>query len=199
MQRLGQENKHSEGASANDPNTISLHRLFGPSFQTHQHATQPDVAIPKADQGLTIQGFSYHLNDLAIPTGEAVDPYEMPAQEHAQTLFVTYMHRVHPSFPVVGRINLQNQFVKFLSRPGSKAPPKWLAIINLIFAIASQYSHRIQVEWRADERDHLIYCIRARMLIMRGETLFDHPDLQLIQVLGLMSYYFLAVDQVNRA
>jgi len=30
-------------------------------------------------------------------------------------------------------------------------------------------------------------------------TIFNHPDLQMVQIYGLVSYYLLEVDQVNRA
>lgn len=123
----------------------------------------------------------------------------MPTPEHARILFNTYMDRVHATFPIVGRINLQNQFTKYLARPMNRPPAKWLAIINVIFAIAARLSHLVQADWRADERDHLIYFTRARLLAIDSDTLFNHPDLQTIQVLGLMAFYLLCVEQVNRA
>lgn len=201
MQRLRQENKYGEGTKANESNSKRMHQ--GSTTLRRDQGPRPssksNVALPEADEGFTVQDSSYHLNDMAISTYEAVDPYEMPPQEHAQMLFMTYMTRVHPSFPFVGRINLQNQFTRFLARPGSQPPPKWLAIINMIFAIAAKYSHLIQAEWQADERDHLIYFTRARMLAIDADTMFNHPDLQMIQILSLMSLYLMTVDQVNRS
>lgn len=200
LQRLRKENKYGEGTSAQDANQERRYDISGLSFRTHTYQDTTNVALPEVGQGFTIQESSYHLNDLAIFAHEAVDPYEMPTNEHASMLFNTYMQRVHPTFPIVARMNLHNQFSKFMSRNGTQQPPrKWLAIINLIFAIAAKYSHLTQAEWQGNERDHTIYFTRARMLAITDETIFNHPDLQMIQVLGLMSYYLLAIDQVNRA
>lgn len=200
IQRLRKENKYGDlpAIDPDDPNHQRLKALSGPSMRP-QGMGDANPALAEADTGFTIQDSSYHLNDLAISTLDAVDAYEMPTPETAQTLFFTYFHRVHSSFPIVGQRNLQNQFAKFLARPMHRPPPKWLAIINLIFAISAKYSHLIQAEWQADERDHLIYFTRARMLTVDAETIFSHPDLQNIQVFGLMSFYLLAVDQINRA
>ncbi|KAK5954040.1 hypothetical protein OHC33_004611 [Knufia fluminis] len=200
LQRLRQENKYGEGTSAQDANQERLYELAGRSFRSHMSQNTTDVALPEADSGFTIQDSSYHLNDLNIFAYEAVAPYEMPTNDHARMLFNTYMQRVHPAFPIVGRMNLHNQFFKFMSKNGAQqAPRKWLAIINLIFAIAAKYSHFIQADWAGDERDHVIYFTRARMLAVTDETIFNHPDLQMIQILGLMSYYLLVIDQINRA
>ncbi|KAK5936744.1 hypothetical protein PMZ80_011007 [Knufia obscura] len=200
MQRLRQENKYGEGRAAQDPNQERLYEISGPSFRTHMNQNMSNVAPSEEHEGFTIEESSYHLNDLSIFAYDAVAPYEMPTNEHARMLFHTYMQRVHHSFPIVGRVNLHNQFFKLMSKNGSQqASRKWLAIINIIFAIAAKYSHLIQAEWAGDERDHVIYFTRARMLAITDETIFNHPDLQMIQILGLMSYYLMAVDQTHRA
>jgi len=120
-----------------------MHRLR----HENKYGDLPEVDandVSQAGSSLTIHDANYHLNDLGISTGEDVDPYAMPSQEHARTLFTTYVHRVHPTFPIAGQLNLQAQFNKYLLQPMSKPPPKWLAIINLIFAIAAKYSHLIR-------------------------------------------------------
>lgn len=202
IQRLRHENKQADNTSSSAAlANLAEHRrgFHGPSLPCptpHQHT---NAFLLEAEASAPVQESSYHLNDLSISTFEAVDPYEMPTPEHARILFTTYMNRVHATFPIVGRINLHNQFTKFLARPMNRPPQKWLAIINIIFAISAKLSHLVQAEWRADERDHLIYFTRARLLSIDAETLFNHPDLQGIQILGLMSFYLLSIEQVNRA
>lgn len=49
-----------------------------------------------------------------------------------------------------------------------------------------------------DERDHLLYFSRARLLSLNGNTILNHPDLQQVQVLGLIAFYLLATSQINR-
>ena len=68
----------------------------------------------------------------------------------------------------------------------------------MIFAIASKHAHLVQAPWQGNEQDHLEYLSRARMLSMNGDTLFGHPDLQQVQVEGLISFYLLSSDQMNR-
>lgn len=195
LQRVRQEIKSDP---PDDPHADRAKRIPG-SFYSPQQRSDTNMPGHEAEEDLTIQDSSYHLNDLAIVSYDAVDMYEIPPTELAQTMFDTYMRRVHPSFPIVGRINLINQFAKFLQKPASRPPPKWLAILNLIFAISARYSHLIQASWRGDDRDHLIYFTRARLLAIDNETLLNHPDLQMIQIIALMSFYLMSTDQINRA
>ena len=185
LQRLKHENEDTEESSPmNKPKTPG----------------EPSPAIQaEAKPGYKISDSSYHLDDFAVTTFEAVDPYEYPTPDDARHLFNAYMNRVHSTFPIVGKTNLTNQFNKFVSGQVQRPPEKWLAIINMIFAIGAKYSHLIQAPWKGDERDHLIYFTRARLLFVAGDTLFQHPDLQSIQIAGLISLYFMCTSQVNRA
>ncbi|KIW73231.1 hypothetical protein PV04_01365 [Phialophora macrospora] len=180
LQRLKEQNKYGEVAQ-------------------DQQVGDTQNPLSEADSGFTIQDSSYHMDDMSIFTYDAVDPYELPTPEIADHLFNAYMQRVHSSFPFVGRINLTSQFRRVMSGTVQRPPEKWLAILNLIFAIGAKYSHLINADWKGDERDHLIYFTRARLLTVNSETIFQHPDLQMIQVLSLMSLYLLCNSQVNRA
>src|ERR1700742_4038764 len=156
------------------------------------------VPLSEADAGFAIRDSSYHMDDMSIFVYDAVDAYELPTPEIASHLFNAYMQRVHSSFPVVGRLNITSQFRRFISGTVQRPPEKWLAILNLIFAIGAKYSHLINANWKGDERDHLIYFTRARLLTINSETIFHHPDLQMIQVVSLMSLYLLCTSQLNR-
>lgn len=200
LQRLHEENNY--GDQHRDERGNDLQQMPASISKTSFTSKPPvgdfQVPLSEADAGFSIRDSSYHLDDMSIFTFEAVDPYEMPTPEIAHLLFAAYIDRVHSSFPVIGRLNLSSQFRKFISGTVSRPPEKWLAILNLIFAIGAKYSHLVNAEWKGDERDHLIYFTRARLLSMNSETLFHHPDLQQIQVLGLMSFYLLCASQVNR-
>ena len=195
MQRLRQENKYGspqrEGA---DPEVRRREHSAGKQQKSQSSSAPP---APHED-GFTIRDSSYFLDDLPISTYDAVDAYEMPTREMANKLFEAYITRVHPSFPIVGKNLLSMQYNKFIVGQLQQPPDKWLAILNLIFAIGAKYSHLVQAEWQADDRDHLIYFTRARLLAMNGEAILEHPDLQHIQVAGLMSFYLLCISQINR-
>ena len=196
MQRLRQQNKYDDEGSEDEAKPSSNSKT-PPS--TNKRPGDSVSNLAEVEDGFRIRDMSYHLDDLSVTTYETVDPYEYPTAETAQHLFDCYMTRVHPSFPIVGSVNLKAQFSKFVTGKAQRPPEKWLAIINVIFAIGAKYSHLIHAEWKGDERDHLIYFTRARLLSINMETLFDHPELQSIQILGLISFYFLSIGQINRS
>lgn len=153
----------------------------------------------KADEQLSLHAVNYHLDDMDISVPGPVQLYAMPSREIADHLFDCYLTTVHPFYPIINRPLFQAQYRTFFestARPGDK----WLAILNMIFAIGAKHSQLISAPWRAgeDDKDHLMYLTRARILSMNGDVLFSHPDLQQVQVEGLIAFYLLASDQINR-
>ncbi|RAO64809.1 uncharacterized protein BHQ10_000821 [Talaromyces amestolkiae] len=150
-------------------------------------------------EDFAINSVSYHLDDLDINVSGPIDKYKMPSREQADRLFEDYLTTVHPFYPIISRPLFSSQFKYFFensARPGDR----WLAILNMIFAIAAKHSHLVQASWKSnDTQDHLIYFTRARYLSMTDDDLFSHPDLQQVQVEGLMAFYLLSTDQINRA
>jgi hypothetical protein len=194
LQRLRQENKYgSPPRESSDPEVRRREKSA-----SKQHTSPSSIQPAAHEDGFTIQDSSYFLDNESVSVYEAVDPYEMPTREMANNLFEAYITRVHPSFPIVGKSVLSAQYHKFVLGQVKRPPDKWLAILNLMFAIGAKYSHLIQADWQADERDHLIYFTRARILSMNGDTMFEHPDLQQIQITGLMAFYMISISQINR-
>ena len=191
LRRLRQENKDRDESGC-----VSLSPSGSGSKRAANNSFSP---LAEAGSAYSMYESSYYLDDEAITTFEHIDPYEVPTAETARNLFNAYFNSVHPTFPILGRRNLTAQFQKFVSGQAQRPPKRWLAILNLIFAIAARYSHLIQADWKGDERDHLIYFTKARLLSVTSETIFHHPDLQLIQITGLFSIYFLSISQINRA
>jgi hypothetical protein len=149
------------------------------------------------DHGVTLSDSTYHCDDVTVLVPGQVDLYELPPKQTAEALFRTYLDTVHPAFAIIGKTTFSAQFRNFFEsdkKPGNN----WLAILNMIFAIGAKYSHLIQADWRGDERDHLLYFTRARLLAMNSDTILSHPDLQQVQVVGLMAFYLLAINQINR-
>lgn len=153
-------------------------------------------AVPNGDS-VALSESTYHCDDLTVLIPGQVELYELPPKQTADALFQNYLDTVHPSFPIIGKITFAAQYRTFFE--SDKTPGNnWLAILNLIFAIGAKYSHLVQAEWRGDERDHLLYFTRARMLAMNSDTILGHPDLQQVQVAGLMAFYLLSINQINR-
>lgn len=183
LQKLGKELNYE---SDSQPEACSDGVQNGQSSPSLASSSDPPVASS-----------SYFLDDLNIAVRTQVDAYEVPSRETAGKLFNAYLTSVHPSFPIIGISTFVSQYQLFFSQPSVKPGNKWLAILNLIFAIAAKYSHLVHAEWRDQEDDHQAYFSRARILSMEDQ-LFEHPDLQQLQVEGLASFYLLSIGQINR-
>lgn len=153
-------------------------------------------------EGFSLHALNYHLDDLDISVSEPVQLYNMPPRQLADRLFDDYLNTVHPFFPIISKPLFRAQYQTFIessARPNAVRPgDKWLAILNTIFAIAAKRAHLVNAPWHGDDNDHLLYLTRARLLSMNSDVLFSHPDLQQVQVEGLIAFYLLASDQINR-
>lgn len=152
------------------------------------------------DSGFTpVRESDYHCDDLTLTPPGLVDQFEVPPQATANVLFQCYLETVHPVFPIIGKSTFISQYQAFQSSQDQmKINQNWLAILNLIFAIGAKYSHLIQAEWSGDGRDHLVYFTRARMLGFNWDAILGHAELQRVQITGLMSFYLMAENQINR-
>lgn len=140
---------------------------------------------------------NYHIDDIGVDAPGPVQMYWVPPRQVADHLFETYLRAVHPQFPIINRTLFSTQYRDFFD-DRSYAGDKWLAILNMIFAIAAEYLHNSDGAQRGDIKDHLFYLTRARMLSMGGDSLFEHPDLQQVQIEGLIAFHMLSTNQVNR-
>lgn len=140
---------------------------------------------------------NYYLDDLDIPTADQSDMYGIPSRETATKLLNAYLSSVHSSFPIIGISTFVPQFQVFFSQPSLKPGNKWLAILNLIFAIAAKFGQLTNADWKEEDDDHQMYFSKARALSLEDQIL-HHPDLQQLQVEGLTSFYLTALGHVNR-
>lgn len=185
MQKLESEAKHRSHRTLEDRS-----KLTGDPLRYGEQQA-PDVSIMQ---------MSYHLDDLDLPIFESVDPYAVPAKEQADRFFTAYMVAFHPSFNVIREKTFTTQYRQFyrqLESSVQRPPRKWLAVLNMVFAIGCYYCH-LAGEHRGGE-DEDVFMARARKLGLSETALFEHSDLQQIQVEFLVAFYLLAQDQVNRA
>ncbi|KAJ5715824.1 uncharacterized protein N7483_013005 [Penicillium malachiteum] len=137
------------------------------------------------------------LGDFTSAT-PSINKYSLPPRNCADQLFEDYLTSVHPEFPIVHRPLFRSQYLKYwehAEQPGDK----WLAILNMMFAIASLYATRTRGSWQDDENDHRLYFKRAKLLSMTEAEFFSRPDLQQVQVEGLCAFYLLASDQFEKS
>ena len=74
---------------------------------------------------------------------------------------------------------------------------RWLAILNLILATGSIFSHMVNATWKGAGDDHLVFFSKARLLSLNNGVLAV-PDIMQVQAFALASTYLLASNQTNR-
>ncbi|KAJ9660982.1 hypothetical protein H2201_006710 [Coniosporium apollinis] len=146
---------------------------------------------------------TYHMDMENVFLRNHIDPYEMPLEDTGRNLLRLYLTTIQDTFPVIEKDTFTKQLLAYYDRRarGEPARPhfRWLGIVNLVFAIGAKLSHLLRAEWRADERDHLIYFTRARVLAFNGEAILMHPSLQHVQFVALMAFYFVTISHMSRA
>ncbi|KAJ5730934.1 uncharacterized protein N7483_005442 [Penicillium malachiteum] len=142
---------------------------------------------------------NYHLDDLDIPpVDRQSDPSVIPARELADEYFNAYMILVDPFFHAIRKSTFTAQYINLFDR---RAVPslKWLAILNMIFAIGCWHCRLMNHEKNEIYDNEVVFLTRARQLSLNGNTLFEHTTLQQVQFELLISLYLLCEGQLNRA
>ncbi|KAL9040028.1 MAG: hypothetical protein Q9180_002177 [Flavoplaca navasiana] len=142
---------------------------------------------------------TYHCDDMSLDVPGHLQAYELPPKDIADLLLSYYLQSVHPAFPIIGQTTFVKQYQWYWSNAAVQPGPLWLAILNLIFAIAARYSSLTKAEWSLRAEDAHTYFSRARLLGLGVDALLAHAELQRIQVTGLTSFYLMATNQINRA
>jgi hypothetical protein len=155
-------------------------------------------------RGIPIAMMNYHLDDLVIPDVDPqTDQFEMPPRERADQYFNAYMTFVNPFFSAVRQSTFTKQYLQYFNQlydPNRKLDPprKWLAVLNMIFAIGCRHC-RLTDHANSDVYDdHLVFLMRARQLSLQDNNLFEHTGLQQIQLEFLVAVYLLCTGRVNR-
>ncbi|RAK96569.1 putative C6 transcription factor [Aspergillus ibericus CBS 121593] len=147
----------------------------------------------------SVSSVNFFLDDSDIPVIDDVDPSQRPPVTVADQLVDSYFYAVHPTFPIVGKMIFLAQYKSFYSAPYVRPGKRWLAILNLIFAVAARHVRHFYNEAENGLDDSLVYFSRAWKLSMSDTALLEHPNLQQVQVEGLTSFYLMTIGQVNRS
>ncbi|KAL2866436.1 putative C6 transcription factor [Aspergillus lucknowensis] len=142
---------------------------------------------------------NYFLDDVEVDVIDDVELFQRPAPAIADRLADIYFQTVHPYFPIIGKVIFQGQYRSFYSASSTRPGKRWLAVLNMIFAIAAKYAHDLSQRTEPNADDHIIYFSRAWKLSMGDVALLDHPNLQQVQLEGLCAFYLVMVGQANRS
>jgi hypothetical protein len=146
----------------------------------------------------TLSKVSYFLDDQELTMDENIDPYNRPPPDIAERLLHLFFFTVHPSFPIIAKISFMQQTASYYSQPHLRPTKKWLAILNLVFALAAKYAYLVP-ELRMNYMDSpMVYFARAWKLSSIDNQLIDHPNLQQVQIEGLTAFLLMAIGHINR-
>jgi hypothetical protein len=147
----------------------------------------------------SIPHLNYSRDNGEICIFKNVDTSHRPPVELADMLVDKYFQVVHPSFPVIGKEVFLRQYRFLYSNVNVRPGKRWLAVLNLIFAVASKYSLLAENHPLVKAEEDLVFFARAWRLSIGNMAPLDHPNLQQVQVEGLASFYLLTLGQVDRS
>jgi hypothetical protein len=101
------------------------------------------------------------------------------------------------SFPILRESFFRHQYERFYAEPNAQPGKNWLGILNMVFAIASRYCFLAGMNIQQGHKDTIFY---TRAVILKGDsnTVSSNPDLQLVQLETLFSFYLMITSEVNR-
>jgi hypothetical protein len=128
---------------------------------------------------------------------ELSDPSALPSRELADRYLEAYFTFIHPTFNIIRKPHFEDQYHQFLDQ-GYIPHRKWMALLNMIFAIGCRYCRLTDSSGTHAHEEDVLYLTRARKLGLHSHVLFEHSDLQQIQLELLVAVYLLCLGQVNR-
>lgn len=199
---MGEALDYNEEDLNRDPKTQAMGFVGGHSEMTwllrlKQMLEKPGLTTNPEER--SVASVYFFRDDSEIPILENVDLAQRPTSTVADQLVNCFFQVVHPLFPIVGKLIFMKQYESFYSAISVRPGRKWLAILNLVFAISAKYLRQVQMQ--TDQKDttddSLLYFSRAWKLSMRNTVLMEHPNLQQVQVEGLTAFYLMSVGQIN--
>ncbi|KAJ5613417.1 hypothetical protein N7510_006611 [Penicillium lagena] len=167
-------------------------------LKCHIHQDSSKIARDHLDWP-SISSVNYFLDDIEFLVSDDVDLSWWPPQPTAAQLVHLYFQTVHLAFPVLCKPVFLDQYQRFYSSPNAQPGKRWLALLNLIFALAARHSTIMNCQTPCDTNDYSTYFSRAWRLSTGSAAPMDHPDLQQVQIEGLTAMYLLSVGHVNRS
>ncbi|KAF7717732.1 Fungal Zn(2)-Cys(6) binuclear cluster domain-containing protein [Penicillium ucsense] len=150
-------------------------------------------------ESVSISSLSYFEDDVEIINLDRTELSKRPPVHIADHFVGLYFRTVHPAFPIIGKGVFLTQYQSFYMDATVRPGKRWVAVLNLIFAIAAAHAQLIDDDVKVEGDNHLSYFTRGWRLGMDSISLLDHVSLQQVQVEGLVAFYLFCTGQVNRA
>lgn len=156
--------------------------------------TKPQQQSPPITE--PIASMSYHVNYLPIDNSLPIEPRLLPPKPWAGRLVNIFFNSIAHSFPLLNRLLFASQFSHAFTS-SAEPTPKWLAVLNLVFAISSKFYQQADPVTGKDVNDR-IFLLRAISLSTSHDLVFDHTDLHQVQIDLLLAIYYMISGQINR-
>ena len=129
-------------------------------YRLKRDLDQDILPIKETPERPAISSVNYFQDDSELSVLDPVDLTRWPPQHVADNLVDAYFHVVHPAFPIFGKTTFLHQYRYFYSNPNSRPGKKWLALLNLVFAIATRHLLLADQPW-PNYDDHQTFFARA--------------------------------------
>lgn len=146
-------------------------------------------------QTASIASMNYRLESADYPGLEVDNGYALPAKPLAEQLLKLYIDSVQPSLPIIRQDLFIDQFNSFYSGKPRHPGRKWLAVLNLVFAISTKLCQITAQD--VPYKGHQFFS-RAQTLNINESLVEDHEDLQQVQIETLAAFYLLTSSHINR-
>jgi hypothetical protein len=145
----------------------------------------------------SISSLNYHLDHQSLSEPAVIDAYAVPSKAQADRLLQYYLEKVQISVPIIRQDLFLDQYDRFYSERDLNPGRKWLSIFNLVMAVSSAFC-RLSSQDTRHVADETTFYTRAKLLNTSDLIVFQHDDLQEVQIEALMAFFFLIISQVNR-
>lgn len=140
-------------------------------------------------------------DDEVAAVGDNIDPFQVPIKSIADALVEGYFKTVHVSFPILHRSLFMQQYERLgliWHKPFEFEDRIFMTTLQIVLAIGAVHARLSGAVEVSDDRDHMLYFARARILAVDNGIFNDQVHLGQVQVFGLGAMYCLVNDQVNR-
>ncbi|KAE9370837.1 hypothetical protein N431DRAFT_510204 [Stipitochalara longipes BDJ] len=160
-----------------------------------------ETPLGRHDTGFTLA--SYHTEDADVEYIDTsnISPYSWPDPKDADRMVQTYFDHVHNTLPIVDKAVFMSKYRDFVRGSDNLGieDSVWLAMANTVFAITSVYFDLTKASDSSGHQDHLIYCARAKMLLLDPGLVYEDARVATTSALGLLCLYFVTTCRLNRA
>jgi len=177
----------------------------------HEHTTEsspvgPDIAQIGAEinvRATEMMAFFVDETTLLSVDEDFINPVERLPWDESLILTEAALCAMNGAFRLVDREQFLQRLAAFPweKRVLSWRERRWLSLANLLWAIGSRWLVLTDLEHSSvcHSQSHLLYYARSRALGLDHRVVFDHPDLEQVQSMGLLAFFLIVNNSISRS